>query len=403
MSAAALPDATHIRLSLFCAAMLIGIGIYLPFFPVWLSARGLAETDIGLVLAVPSLIRLFVNPPVTALADRRGAVPYVLACCAGATCLLYALLGFASGFWPIFIGVVAIACAQGPIIPLSDTLIFARIRRAAATPGAASLDYASIRAWGSAVVLAGMVVGGPLVGLAPKPAIVWILVALAALTALAAIAMARSALPDMASAVAATPAAAPRPGNLWLGVAIISAAALIQSSHGLFYAFATLDWQAQGYSDATIGLFWATGVVSEVVFFLLARRVFGGETRAMTFLILGGAAAALRWCGMILGPGPLLLAALNLTHSLTFAATHLGSVTLLAHFVEPERRAQAQGWLAAAISVSLFAVTALSGPLHQARGAFAYAIMAAIALSGLGMALAASAIRAGHRRNLSLG
>ena len=401
MSASVAKDWTHLRLSLFCAAMLIGIGIYLPFFPVWLAARGLGETDIGLVLAVPSLIRLFVNPPVTALADRRGAVPFVLACCAGATCLLYALLGFTSGFWPIFIGVVVIACAQGPIIPLSDTLIFARIRRAAATPGAARLDYASIRAWGSAVVLAGMVVGGPLVGLAPKPAIVWILVVLAAVTALVAIAMARTALPDAAHAAAAALVPARRSHNLWLGVAIISAAALIQSSHGLFYAFATLDWQAQGYSDATIGLFWATGVLSEVVFFLLARRVFGGENRAMTFLILGGAAAALRWLGMMAVPGPLLLAALNLTHSLTFAATHLGSVTLLAHFVEPERRAQAQGWLAAAISASLFAVTALSGPLHLAMAASAYAIMAAIAVAGLGMALAAAAIRAKHRRSLS--
>ena len=396
MTAQGAREGTYLRLSLFCAAMLIGIGIYLPFFPVWLAARGLGETDIGLVLAAPSLVRLFVNPPLTALADRRGAVPMVLACCAFATCFFYALLGFTFGFWPIFIGVIVIACAQGPIIPLSDTLIFSRIRLESARPGGTALDYASIRAWGSAVVFAGMILGGPLVGLAPKPAIVWILTGLAAITALAALAVARSA-PDAAilarAAASAAPGTAPGRSSLWLGVTVIAAAGLIQASHGQLYAFATLDWQAQGFSDGFIGLLWASGVLSEVLFFLLARRLFGGESRAMTFLVLGGLAAALRWAVMVFTPGALALTVLNLLHGLTFAATHLGSVTLLAAFVAPQHRAQAQGWLAAVVSVSLFAVTAMSGRLHLGLGASAYGIMAAIALAGFGLAILASLLR----------
>ncbi len=43
--------ALRLRLALFYGASFAAIGISLPYWPVWLAARGLAPSEIGLLLA----------------------------------------------------------------------------------------------------------------------------------------------------------------------------------------------------------------------------------------------------------------------------------------------------------------------------------------------------------------
>ena len=75
------------RLGLFFAAYFVLIGVYTPFFPVWLAAKGLDAREIGIVLAAPMLVRFFVVPVVTRLADRGNALRPALILCAFATLL----------------------------------------------------------------------------------------------------------------------------------------------------------------------------------------------------------------------------------------------------------------------------------------------------------------------------
>ncbi|WP_164055897.1 MFS transporter, partial [Serratia marcescens] len=53
------------RLALFYAALFVGFGLHQPFFPVWLRAKGLADGEIGIVLASALMIRLVATPVVT--------------------------------------------------------------------------------------------------------------------------------------------------------------------------------------------------------------------------------------------------------------------------------------------------------------------------------------------------
>ncbi|MDE0386725.1 MAG: hypothetical protein OXI22_22785 [Defluviicoccus sp.] len=39
-----------IRLALFYAAVFLFVGVALPFWPVWLTAKGLSATEIGLTI-----------------------------------------------------------------------------------------------------------------------------------------------------------------------------------------------------------------------------------------------------------------------------------------------------------------------------------------------------------------
>ena len=62
------------RLAAFYAALFILPGIQMPFFPVWLKAKGLDPKMIGIVLAVPLVVRVLAIQVVTRAADRRDAI-----------------------------------------------------------------------------------------------------------------------------------------------------------------------------------------------------------------------------------------------------------------------------------------------------------------------------------------
>ncbi len=62
------------RLAGLYAGLFVMSGIQLPFFPVWLKAKGLDPQMIGVVLAAPIVARMIAVPLVARLADRREAL-----------------------------------------------------------------------------------------------------------------------------------------------------------------------------------------------------------------------------------------------------------------------------------------------------------------------------------------
>ena len=57
---------------LFFGALFLAYGVIVPYFPVWLDARGLDPLQISTVTAAPLFIRLLVTPAIGLLADRLG-------------------------------------------------------------------------------------------------------------------------------------------------------------------------------------------------------------------------------------------------------------------------------------------------------------------------------------------
>ena len=76
-------------------------------------------------------------------------------------------------------------------------------------------------------------------------------------------------------------------------------AGLIQGTHAFYYGFSTLLWRREGISEPMIGVLWGVGVAVEVCFMWFAepwRRKVGPER----LLVLGGAAAVIRWTALAL-------------------------------------------------------------------------------------------------------
>src|SRR5436305_11669808 len=86
-----------LRLAAFYAALFAALGVQLPFLPVWLAAKGLDAAAIGLVLAIPMVVRVFAIPVAARHADRHGGLHGALVLAAVVALLGYGALAFAQG------------------------------------------------------------------------------------------------------------------------------------------------------------------------------------------------------------------------------------------------------------------------------------------------------------------
>ena len=360
-----------IRLSGLYAAIFILGGVQLPFLPVWLNAKGLDAGAIGLVLAARQ-------------ADRRDALRGVLVVASLLSFAGYAAVGLSSGATAILVTYALVALAYTPVMPLAESYAL----RGLTARGRA---YGPVRLWGSAAFILGSFVAGFALDLIPARHLIWLIVVAAGLLVCAAWLLEPLTAPPPA-------ADAPPPPRISLlrdpaFIAVMAAASLLQGSHALYYGFSALAWGAAGYDGTAIAALWALGVMAEIVLFALSGRLPAFVSPVMLMLI-GAAGGLIRWGAMAFDPPGLLLPWLQLLHALSFGASHLGAMMLIARIVPAGQGATAQGYLAIAMGAVMAAATGLSGLLFGSFGTPAYAAMALASVAGgVGAAIAHRALR----------
>ena len=371
------------RLAIFYAALFVLPGIQMPFFPVWLEAKGVDAGMIGVVLAAPIVARLLAVPVLMREADRRDAVRAALIVCGFAAAAGYTLVGLSAGAVLILVAYALTSLATTPQMPLAETYALKEL-------AARRRAYGPVRLWGSFAFIAGNFVAGFAADVIPVRDLIWLIVAASVLIAVAALA-----LPPMAPRAIepSTPHLVRQ--NLLRDrpfIAVVAAASLIQASHAEFYGFSAVQWSAAGFDGTVIAALWALGVAAEIVLFALQSRLppFFEPT---VLLLVGACGGVLRWIGMAFDPPAFMLAALQLLHALSFGATHLGALMFLARHAPPAQAATAQGYLAIASGVAMAGAMALSGVLYRDFGSAAYAAMALMAIAGGACGLVAHRLR----------
>ncbi len=352
--------------------------MYQPFFPVFLAARGLSPEAIGLAIAVPTLVKLAATPATGVLWDRLDRPRAILAVLGLGAAAGFALAGLSGSALAILLAVAFSALFWTPIFSLLDAFAV-RLGRLAA------VDYGRARLWGSAAFIAGNLLAGIALGLLPDAAIIWLIVAPFLLFGLSAWALPTLPPPRPAPAEAAEARIVSAP--LVLG---ITAAALVQASHATFYALGSVHWTGIGYGPGLIGILWSLGVIAEIVLFTFGGRAVE-KFSALMLVAFGGLAALVRFAAMAFDPPAAWLIPLQLLHGLTFGATHLGLVALIAATVPDRALGRAQGLASTAISLAVGLATLACGPLYSAYGAAAYLASAAMGALGLVLALFALA------------
>ena len=367
------------RLAALYAAMFVVSGIQLPFFPVWLKAKGLDPQMIGLVLAAPLLARVFAIPLIARAADRHDALRAAIVLTAAGSVAGFLLVGLAGGPVAILVTYALASFATTPLMPLSETYAL----KGLAARGRA---YGPVRLWGSAAFVLGTFAAGAATDIISARYLIWLIVGASLVTALVAL--------TLAPVHTAPPPPTPPPPRRNLlrdpaFVAVLVAASLIQASHAVYYGFSALQWRALGLDGTAIAALWALGVIAEIVLFALQGRL-PPFLSPPVLLIVGALGGAVRWTAMALNPPVALLPVLQLLHAASFGATHLGTLGFLAAKAPPGQAASAQGHIAIAVGTTMAAATALSGVLYGAFGSLAYAAMASAAVAGGGAAYIAN-------------
>ncbi|HEY6704338.1 MAG TPA: MFS transporter [Xanthobacteraceae bacterium] len=358
------------RLAVFYAALFVALGVQVPFLPLWLAAKGLDATLIGIVLALPMIVRVFAIPLATRGADRRDALHTVIVIASAMAGLGYGALGIAQGVVAIILAYALASAFFTPLIPLADAYAL----RGLSHIGRA---YGPVRLWGSAAFIVGTFAAGLTLDVIATRDLIWIMVATLAMTAAAALALSPLTLRDGRAAKGL-----PFARDLLRDPALLAAAAaasLIQASHAIYYGFSALDWTTAGFDGGAIGALWALGVVAEIALFAISGRLSIAPT---TLLMLGGAGAVVRWGAMAFDPPPALLPPLQCLHAFSFGATHLGAVAVVARRAPVELAATAQGYFAVALGLVMAAAMGVSGVLYARWGSFAYGAMALVAAAG---------------------
>ncbi len=368
------------RMALQYVLLFGATGVSLPFAGLWMRAQGLSGAEIGTLLAAPMLARIVTGPLLAVWADgfryRRTPIALMgLVMAAG-----YAVAGASDLHAVRAIGWFVGATAMGVLVPLSDVMT---LRLA----GRLGFSFSLPRGAGSAAfVVANVGMGALLLHWPVDGVIVWIVLASLGVAAVAAFV-----LPPEPVADGAPVAGLERFRGLGrlvgdpVFMTAIFAVGAVQAAHAFQYGFSAILWKTQGISEAVTGQLWAFGVIVEIALMWLfepwRRRVGIGP---WSLLMIGSAAAVLRWSAMAFAPPLWLLWPLQALHALTFAATFLAGLQIVERLSPPESHTAAQtlsSMLSAGVLIGL--ATAASGPLYDRFGAGGYWAMAAMAAAGL--------------------
>lgn len=368
------------RLSLFYAAFYLGFGAAMPYWPVWYAERGLSPEMIGIAGGAGLTMRMIVSPLAGYWGDsaRRARDPLIVL--SWLTLALWIAHVPAREPWTLVALAALTGAALYPIIPLNDGLAVNETRRR-------GIAFGPVRSVGSGAFIAANLGCGVLIGWWGGEAMLGWTIVMAAL---------------MAGAAHLLPAGEERRrvahGDRLRGITsllldpgfllALAGAGLIKAGHGFYYSFSVLAWRQQGLSDAVSGALWGVGVAAEIGFFALSARL-ARVIGPTGFIVLGGAAATVRWLGLAASPDLPALLALQLLHGLSFGAAFLGFVMYAERAAGESRVASALAVNAAVSGGAMTAVfTAASGWLFAAYGAGGFAAMAIPSV--LGMVIAAA-------------
>ena len=239
------------------------------FFPSWLQSKGLDPALIGLVVALPIIVRIMATAPLLSLADKSFGARRLLVCSHLGQLIGFPLLLLAQDSFTIIVLVGLVSVAQAAVIPGNDLVTTNAVQRYQ------GLNYGRLRGFGSISYFVANIVGGYLIGTFGANVVP---VALTFIPILG-IAATLSAIPSRSLEVPAASLNSPSPPAtlpkvLWI---VMIAAALTQGSHGAINAFGSIYWQSQGVPDAMIGYFWAAGVIAEIGVFMVLGRAVGSR------------------------------------------------------------------------------------------------------------------------------
>ncbi len=321
----------HANLSRFYFVYYFFVGAFVPYWGLYLQSEKFSAADIGILMSLFQISRIFAPNFWGWLADHTGKrVTWIKL-----TALL-GLIGFTAVFWAhsffwLFFVMASLSLFTSSTLPLSESLTLAHL---ATTNG----HYSRIRMWGSLGFIFAAVILGFLIDAYGIKSLLWFL-----LTVQIVLFVLTFKLPE-----AIVKPHAQDEFSIWqiikqpVVIATLVGCALMVTAHGVLYNFYSIYLSEHGYSKGMIGLLWAVGVVCEIVIFMLMPKLMA-RFSLKAILLTSLALAVLRF-GMIgvAVDNLLLLIIAQSLHAATFGSFHAASVEVITQFFNGRHQAKGQ-------------------------------------------------------------
>lgn len=313
------------RLSGYYLFYFASLGALVPYWALYLQAKGFDALAIGQLMAILSVTKIVAPMVWGHIVDRTGQRVQMVRLGALVTVLGFLTVFLANGFWGMAFAMLVFSFFWNASLPQMEAITFNHLRDR-------PTRYALVRLWGSVgfvlVVLAlGVVLEDGSIDRVP----IWMLWLTACVW------LSSLWVPDSPPSHGGHPPPAlrrllRRPDI----VALLGASFLMQLSHGIYYAFYSIHLTSAGYDSIAVGRLWALGVVAEVLIFLVMHRLlerFGARRVLLWSLGL----AAVRWFSIgayVDALGIQVIA--QILHAATFGTFHASAIHLV-HQMFPGR------------------------------------------------------------------
>ena len=319
----------YLRLSGFYLCYFAILGVFLPYWSLYLQSLGLRPADIGALTAI-SLATKVVAPNLWGwLADHTGrSMRIVRLACLAALVFFAGVYPAGNSFAGLALVITLFSFFWNAALPQFESTTLNHL-------GIHVHRYSGIRLWGSVGFIVSALLAGVLVQRWGIGGLLLLLFGALWLNSLT--------VPEQ-------PQRDTRPQQQPLSgvirqpavIALLLVCFLNQFSHGPYYAFFSIYLQELGYSRPLIGALWGLGVVTEIGIFLLMPRLLPA-LGARVLLLTAMALTSLRWwlLGRYAGQLGLLLFSQTL-HAFSFGVYHATAIHLIHQFFSGRHQGRGQ-------------------------------------------------------------
>jgi PPP family 3-phenylpropionic acid transporter len=252
----------HFKLSRFYFIYYFFVGAFVPYWGLYLKSMQFSPADIGILMSLFQISRIFAPNFWGWLADHTGKRAQWIKLTA-----FLGLCGFTAVFWAhgvywLFFVMAALSLFTSSTLPLAESLTLAHL---ATTNG----HYSRIRMWGSLGFIVAALVLGFWIDFSGIRSLLWFL-----LFVQMTLFVLSFGLPE-----ASVAAHEHDEYSIWQLIrqpnvmALLLGCALMVTAHGVLYNFYSIYLSDHGYSKTAIGLLWAVGVVCEIAVFMAMPKI----------------------------------------------------------------------------------------------------------------------------------
>lgn len=366
------------------------LGIFVPYFGLFLDGRGLSSADIGMLLAIVTASRI-VGPTVWALIAERSGKPLTVMRLGALLAAIGWLSSFADyGFWPLLLGFALFSFFWTAILPQLEVATFAFVNDD-------TRAYSRIRTAGSVGYIVLVMLGGWLFErygseFLPLSALLFLVLLLTSLFLLPKV--------TVNAELSSEPVRFSKLIKNSVLLRFMLAALLLQMSFAPFYGFFTLYSRDLGYSGTQTGLFIGLAVAAEIAAFYFAGNLMRNRSYRVLLSVCYGL-TVLRWSLLAtVADNVWLLCFSMLLHAGSFAIAHSCAMQFIQQFFPKKLRSRGQALYAGVIFGGGGAIGAYFSGLIWQNGkgaALTFSIAALLALGATLLALTLPGSKAGAK------